>query len=189
MGVELSDFSPTIEVASSDSLAEAIEMLKCNDMYLPGMEGWIQRSTTLVARWEGKVIGMRCFERTSGRYYHVHTLFVRPEYRRRGLGEMLCREAERMMWRQGGAGYVGEAKDEEMAQWYVRTLGVRIRRLSFRGWREGCVPYAKAFRQEGLVDRFLLLVRRMIISCMRVRLVGRVVEGTVRRIEALRQAR
>ncbi len=167
-------------------MEEVLELLKICGLYIPNIsEYMLSRGETSVARIDGKIVGTRSFRFTSGEYCHVYGLCVHPEYRRRGIGERLCRDAERKMWKRGAKGYVGEANNEHIAQYYVRALGVRICRLSFRGWREGAVPYRKDFKQGGLGDHLLLGVRRLLISFMRMRLIGRAVEFAARRIEKL----
>ena len=175
---------PVIELASREEIPEIVEMLKeCGEKISPGLRDELSRSTVLVAKVGGRIVGTRSYTKTRGRFYHVHTLFVRPEYRRRGLGEMLCREAQRLMYKEGAEGYFGEARSEKMAQCYVRTLGVRIHRLSFRGWRSGAVPYFKTFTQAGFIDSLALAARRFLLYWMKKRLVGRFAEAVARRIE------
>lgn len=123
-------------------------------------------STVFVAETEGKIIGtVSCTrkklhngeireipEYRRNKMYYVWGLAVLPEYRKQGTGEQLFREAERFMYRERAKGYFGIAFSEEVAQWYVRTFGVRLRRLSLRYITAVGVPFVKKFQQEGIID-------------------------------------
>lgn len=177
---------PEIERASEADQDGVIELLKICGLYIPeGTEYMLGIGRTLVARIGKKIVGTRSFRSTSGPYWHVYGLCVHPDYRRRGIAERLHREAERMMFKEGARGYVGEAASEEVAQYYVRTFGVRICRLSFRAWRTGKVPYRKDFLQKGRVDRGLIAIRRLIIFLMGMRYFGTAFEFAARKIERL----
>ena len=182
---DLKEFFPTIEIASEGDIPEVIGLLKKCGIYAPGAEYMLARGTTLVARYNRRIIGTRSFRKTQGRFYHVYGLCVDTEFRRRGPAERLNRAAEREIYHDGGMGYVGEASSERVAQYYVRTLGVRLCRLSFRAWRRGNIPYKKVFHQGGFADSLMLKMRRFLIFLMKRKGVGRLAEKLARRIERL----
>jgi len=172
----LERFKPVIELAREEDMPEVIRILKTCGNYFEGEEEWLARSRTLVARYEGRVIGARSFEKLVNGYYHVYGLCVDPAYRGRGVGADLCRHVEEIVYHEGGVGYIGEALDEELAQFYVRKLGVKICRFSLRGWRSNLVPYRKEFRQEGIGDSIKLSIRRFTLFWIRIRRLRKIVE-------------
>jgi GNAT superfamily N-acetyltransferase len=119
-----------------------------------------------VAKSDGKIVGTVSYthkvlgdgksretlEYRRNKKYHIWGMAVLPEYRRRGIGEQLLHEAERDMYKKNGKGYFGLAFSEEVAQWYVRTSGVRLRRLSPRYLTTVGVPFTKNFRQNGALE-------------------------------------
>ena len=176
----------TIEIATEGDIPHVLSILKICKMFNDRTESRLKYCKTLLARTDGKVVGTRSFRRMRNGYYHVLYLAVHPDYRRRGIAERLCREAERIMYHEGGRGYVGYAISEEVAQYYVRTMGVKLRRLNFRGWNKGNVVYSKEFSQSGRVDGFLLWLRGVFIRLMGIGYIGRPVEGACRNIDPLR---
>ena len=176
---------PVIEVAGEGDMAEVVELLKSCGTYFPGEEEWLSKSTIVVARHGGRIVGTRCFRRVSKDYFHAYGLCVQPEFRGKGVSMDLFEESDGIMYREGARGYVGEALNEELAQYYVRKRGARICRLSLRGWRSNLVPVKREFRQDGLLDSALKRLHDSMVWVMRrrrLRPLSELVESVLRRI-------
>ena len=176
---------PIIEVAGKGDIGQVIELLKSSGTYFQGEEEWLSSSTIVVARHEGRIVGTRCFRRVSPDYFHAYGLCVDPEFRGKGVSMDLFEFSDDIMYREGAKGYVSEALNEELAQYYVRKRGVRICRLSLRGWRSNLVPMKREFCQEGAMDSGLRRLHDSAVWVMRrrrLRRLSEVLESILRRI-------
>ena len=167
---------PIIDVAGEGDMDQIIELLKHCGTYFPGEEDWLAGSTVVVARHGGRIVGTRCFRRISDDYFHAYGLCVHPEFRGKGVSMELFEFSDNIMYKQGARGYVAEALNEELAQYYVRKRGARICRLSLRGWRSNLVPIKREFRQEGGMDSMLRRLHDSAVWVMRRRRLRRLSE-------------
>lgn len=177
---------PSIEVADEGDMTQIIGLLKLCGTYFLGEEEWLSKSTIVVARHNGKVVGTRCFRRISDDYFHAYGLCVHPEFRGKGISVDLFEFSDNIMYEDGARGYLGEALNEKLAQYYVRKRGVKICRLSLRGWRNNLVPIKREFRQEGLMDSFLKRVHDSVVWLMKrrcLRWLSELFESASRRIK------
>lgn len=131
-------------------------------------------STTFVAKVEDRIVGTVSYtnfvvgnseivetpQHRKSKMCHIWGLAVLPKHRNVGIATNLVRNAERDMRRKKAKGYFGNAFPEEVAQWWVRTFGVRLKRLALDRIMTFGVPFEKRFRQDGFSEHLKKETRR-----------------------------
>jgi GNAT superfamily N-acetyltransferase len=124
-------------------------------------------STTFVAKIEGKIVGTVSYTNLKesegevietpqcrkNKMYCIWGVAVLPKYRNIGIGTNLVHaRAEKDMYRKKAKGYIGNAFPEEVAQWWARRFGVRLRGLALDRLMTFGVPFEKRFSQDGFFE-------------------------------------